>query len=234
MAKFGESESYQHMTVGTAGAAGGDCKSAGLVLSKTVALACEELWQAQEKVQGMRAGTVSEADAETAVAKAAVAMAGNAVNAKDAAEAALVVEKAKSVEAAVKAAAAESHAMLRAKSELPKDYLTVVTTTTRRALTLYIDCFPEKRFKGEDEPTEFDDWIAPSVARVASENSVADWRLVKYMQVAEGLLASIIRERLAAGDIPESLVIKTGTRAADVGLEALIPHATRRVRGVRA
>jgi RecB family exonuclease len=101
-----------------------------------------------------------------------------------------------------------------------------VTTTTRRPLTLYIDCYPQK---GEPDVTSFEDWITPMCERVAVANEVPHWQLVKFAQVADGLLASEIRARI--DQVPPVLHINSGSRAVSVALEVLRPYATRIVCG---
>lgn len=103
----------------------------------------------------------------------------------------------------------------------------------RRELTLLIGVMVSKQGRQDDDVTMLEDWIAPMCEQVARTNEVPDWRLVKFAQVADGMLASEIRERMKAGNYPSVLVINPSTRAADVAIEALSPYASRIYRGFR-
>lgn len=100
----------------------------------------------------------------------------------------------------------------------------------KHGLTLLIGVVATKQHKSDDDVTLLEDWIAPLCEKVARENEVSDWKLVKFAQVADALLASKIRERIE--DVPPILAITPGTRTADVAVEALSPYAARIYRGV--
>lgn len=103
----------------------------------------------------------------------------------------------------------------------------------RRELTLLIGVMVSKQGKQDDDVTMLEDWIAPMCEQVAKANEVPDWRLVKFAQVADGMLASEIRARMSTGNYPSVLVINPSTRAADVAIETLSPYASRIYRGFR-
>lgn len=107
---------------------------------------------------------------------------------------------------------------------------TVSSGMPKHGLTLLIGVVATKQHKSDDDVTLLEDWIAPLCEKVARENEVSDWKLIKFAQVADGMLQSKIRERIE--DVPPILAITPGTRTADVAIEALSPYASRIYRGV--
>lgn len=234
--RFGDSDSYQHPS-------GGACPRAGMALSKDVALAYEAEWQQKPAGAPVVPPVPYEFSEATAAAHFGDAALKALHNSSPVAATKAPYEPPTVTSMPLPAALADFMtnvdgdptpglaAKIGQGTSVPGASLVAAPAPSkaRRSLTLYIDCVPEKG----DDATELADWIAGSLEKVARENDVTDWQLVKYATVADGLLASALRERLAAGDIPEALVVRTGARAATVALEALIPWATKRVRGVR-
>lgn len=95
---------------------------------------------------------------------------------------------------------------------------------------IYVDCLP---VRGAEQPTPMEEWLAPIMemaARVGDgKNSVADYRLIEYK--AKGTLKAAVQACLAT--CPPALAVDSRNDAAQVVLEALVPHAALVVRGIR-
>jgi hypothetical protein len=98
-------------------------------------------------------------------------------------------------------------------------------------LTIYVDSFP---VKGDDrgEVTMFEDWFAPFAEKVAADNEVDDWRMMKWGE-GKGALAALIRERIKISGLPRVLHVSSFQAGSDVALEVLVPMAKSVVRATR-
>lgn len=93
---------------------------------------------------------------------------------------------------------------------------------------LYIDCIPTKGAPGGWALAE--DIIGEIVNEVAEAHGVPDYGLIDFGKGKSGLAASL-RQKL--GELPQTVVVMSHTRGADIFVEICTPYAERIVRALR-
>lgn len=96
-----------------------------------------------------------------------------------------------------------------------------------QGLTVYIDAYP--MFGGD--LSLWESWSAPVAERAAELGEVPDWRLINY--TSRGVFATAMREHIKANGLPKAMYINSAASGADIGLEILIPLASKVIKGVR-
>ena len=109
-------------------------------------------------------------------------------------------------------------------------------TPTREGLHLFIDCMQIKDLNNNTglDPTLFEDWIGPIVENLNAETlehkKLPDYRLLPYAE-EKAAFATAITARI--DNLPQYMIVNTGTPGAKDALGVLIPHAVEIVKGFR-
>jgi len=98
--------------------------------------------------------------------------------------------------------------------------LVTVANPKRRALTIFVGCFP---VKGCKEFTLFEDWAAPLFERIAADCGLPDYRLITFAGWKAHLAVAI---RANLDTLPAVLVMSEYGPGVQEALDALTPHAT--------
>lgn len=127
----------------------------------------------------------------------------------------------------------EAAAILEEAEKKAKKKTTRKRKSTKRGLTIYIDCAPAK---GEHQDyTLFEDWIGPvlqSLNEAAQEHgNVPDYRMLGFGE-SKAAFGQAIAEKIEAGNLPGALVVSSDFTSKEA-LAHLIPLATDVVRALR-
>lgn len=123
------------------------------------------------------------------------------------------------------AALAKKNAEIKELLEIAK--MGVKSEAAAMALTIYVDCYPAKGAP----PVLFEDWIAPTIEAFTKATGVPAPELIKYKE-GTGALVGLLRQRVAAGGLPEAIYVTTRSRGWDAAQEILIPLAARVIRAM--
>lgn len=88
--------------------------------------------------------------------------------------------------------------------------------------TLYVGVYPVKGAPGA--PISFDDWIAPTIAKLTEVMGVPDYGLAKYAE-GKGALVGLLGDRIKAEGLPAAMFVPARSRHWEVAEGVIAPFA---------
>lgn len=119
------------------------------------------------------------------------------------------------------------HERLAAAEGVAKDAIklrddTLAARGTAPGFTLYVGVYPVKGAPGA--PISFDDWIAPTIAKLTEVMGVPDYGLAKYAE-GKGALVGLLGDRIKSEGLPAAMFVPARSRHWEVAEGVIAPFA---------